>query len=327
MIASGVAPDEPGDVGAVLDRGQVVACPFRARRLEPVGMPDRPRGHEAAVGAAEDAEPGRVDPVETFAGRVDAGHHVLEIDAAPSAAGIAVAFGPTHRPAPLLAVSGTSAGVAVQDAEAGGGLELELIHEPVAVLRERTAVNVQQRRVLLARACTGRRHRPAFDLAAVGGPSYEPLRRAHADRCREWVRQPGEGVFLARSILRVIGAEGLDEQLARAGGRASCEGQRSGGPVPFRYPAVAADDELWLPGPVGPGLVQVYVAAVFGQEQQMIADPGWSDEQTEKLAVPVQACGQDLLPPRAQLEHADLTMARVLQRGGVEVVRQSPPIR
>src|SRR5215469_17088767 len=136
MITPDVTAHESRDVGAVLHRRQVVAGPFRACRLEPVGMPDRPGGHVPAVGAAEDAQPGRVDPVEPLAGGVDAGHHVLEVDASPSGARIAFTFRPAHCPAPLLAVPGTSARVAVQHAEAGAGLKLELVHEPVAVLSE-----------------------------------------------------------------------------------------------------------------------------------------------------------------------------------------------
>src|SRR5215467_4960538 len=235
-----------------------------------------------------------------FAGSVDAGHHVLEVDDAPSAAGIALALWPAHRPAPLLAVSGASARVAVQDAEARGGLQLELIHEPVAVLSERSAVNVQQRRVLLAGACAGGRHRPAFHLTAILGAGNEPLRRAEADRRGEWLRQLGERVFLARSVLRVLGAEVLDEQFARAGWRTSRERQRSAGPAPVSYPAVAADDELWLPGAVGLGLMEMDVAAVLGQEEQMIPDPGRRDHQAKKLAVPVQGGGQVLLLSRAE---------------------------
>src|SRR5581483_8066340 len=112
MITPDIAPYEPGDVGAMFHRGQVVAGPFGACCLEPVGVSDRPGGHVSAVGAAEDAQPGRIDPVEKLAGGVRTGHHVLEIDAPPPGAGIALTFGPPHRPAPLFAVTGTSARVA-----------------------------------------------------------------------------------------------------------------------------------------------------------------------------------------------------------------------
>src|SRR5215467_2276819 len=189
MIAPDIAAEEPCDVGAVLHRGQVVAGPLRARGLEPVGVSHRPGGHVPAIGTTEDAQAGRVDPVEMLAGRIDAGHDVLEVDTAPSGSRVAFTFRPPDRPAPLLAVPGAAAGVAVQDAKAGGSLELELIHEPVAVLGERSAVNVQQRRVLLAWPRTTRSNRPALDLAAVGRAGDKPLRRAEADRIRKLLCQ------------------------------------------------------------------------------------------------------------------------------------------
>src|SRR5262249_8660800 len=141
----------------LLRRVRVARARAGAARPAGGGAPAAPGALAPAVGATEDAQPGRIDPVETLAGGVDAGHHVVEVGATPPGAGIALTLGPPHRPAPLLAVTGTSARVGVEDAEPGGGLELELIHEPVAVLRERSAVHVRQRRGCLARAGAGRR--------------------------------------------------------------------------------------------------------------------------------------------------------------------------
>src|SRR5579875_478213 len=222
VIAPDVAADEPGDVGAVLHRGQVVAGPLRAGRLEPRGVPDRPRCQVPAVGAAEDAEPVRVDPADPLAGGVHAGHHVLEVDPAPPAARIAVALRPAHRAAPRLAVPGAAPRVAVQDAEPGGRLELEIVAEPVAVLRERAAVDVQQRRVPLARARQGRRDRPALHLAAVGGARQEPLRGSEGDRVPERARQAGERA-LPPGDARAVPAEARGVQLAGAGRRGGDE--------------------------------------------------------------------------------------------------------
>src|ERR1700679_3574644 len=101
-------------------------------------------GHDPAVGPAQDAERAGVDPAELLAGGVGAGHHVGEVSPAPARAGIGRPLRPADGPAPLLAVAGAAPRVAVQDAEAGRGLELEVIGEAVPVLGERAAVHVEQ---------------------------------------------------------------------------------------------------------------------------------------------------------------------------------------
>src|ERR1700691_4584329 len=131
------------------------------------GGPGGPGGHEAAVGAAENTEPGGIDPAEALAGGLHAGHHVRVVRSAPAGARILRALGAPDGPAPVLAVAGATAGVAIQDAEAGGGLQLEIVGETVAVLRERAAVDIQQRRVPLPGSRADRRDGPAFHLGAV----------------------------------------------------------------------------------------------------------------------------------------------------------------
>ncbi len=49
--------------------------------FEPVGVPDRPRRHETAVRAAQDAQAIRVHPVKATGPLFYAGHKVVEIDA------------------------------------------------------------------------------------------------------------------------------------------------------------------------------------------------------------------------------------------------------
>src|SRR5690242_18701462 len=142
MVWAHVAADEAGDIGAVLHGEQVVAGALGAGRPESAGVPDGPGGHEAAVGAAEDTEPVWIDPAETLAGGFDAGHDVRVVRCAPAGAWILRAVGAPDGPAPLLAVAGAAPRVAVQDAEASGGLQLEIVDETVAVLGEGAAVHI-----------------------------------------------------------------------------------------------------------------------------------------------------------------------------------------
>src|SRR5580658_828857 len=167
VVRAHVAADEAGDIGAVLHGEQVVAGTLGAGGPEPASVPDDPGSHEAAVGAAEDTEPAGIDPAEALAGGLYAGHHVCVVHSAPAGARVLRALGAPDRPAPVLAVAGAAPGVAVQDPEAGGGLQLEIVGETVAVLRERAAVHIQQCRVPLPGSRAGRRDGPAFHLAAV----------------------------------------------------------------------------------------------------------------------------------------------------------------
>src|SRR5579859_1947038 len=55
----------------------------RDRGLESIGVPENPVGHEAAVTSAGDAEPVLIDPLILLQRRVDAGHDILIVHAAP----------------------------------------------------------------------------------------------------------------------------------------------------------------------------------------------------------------------------------------------------
>src|SRR5215472_17839757 len=108
MVRAHVAADEAGNVGAVLHGKQVVAGALGAGGPEPAGVPDGPGSHEAAVGAAENAEPAGVDPAEALAGGLHAGQHVRVVRSAPAGAWILRAVGAPDGPAPLLAVAGAA---------------------------------------------------------------------------------------------------------------------------------------------------------------------------------------------------------------------------
>src|SRR5215208_5213889 len=56
--------EEPPDVARAVEGDEVVERALGARRPEPIRVADDPRRHEAAVRAAEDAEPLRIDEVE-----------------------------------------------------------------------------------------------------------------------------------------------------------------------------------------------------------------------------------------------------------------------
>src|SRR5215469_13176880 len=195
MVRAYVAADEAGDIGAVLHGEQVVAGTLGAGGPEPAGMPDSPGSHETAVGAAENTEPAGIDPAEPLASGLHAGHHVRVVCSAPAGAWILRTFGTPDGPAPPLAVAGAAPRVAVQHAKAGGGLQLEIVDEAVAVLRERPPMHIQQRWVPLPGSCASRRYGPAFHLAAVRRPGGEPLRGGQAERLAERPSQAGQRPF------------------------------------------------------------------------------------------------------------------------------------
>src|SRR4051794_19476877 len=110
-------------------------------------MADDPRRHVAAVRAAENTEAVGVDEVELFDGFVDDRHQVLVVDAPPARTGVVVCPRAAYGTAPGLAVPRRAAWVGVDDGVARRGLHLELVEETVAVLGERSTVDVEQRRV------------------------------------------------------------------------------------------------------------------------------------------------------------------------------------
>jgi hypothetical protein len=123
--------------------------------------------HEAAVAAARDADALRIDVRVFRERRVDAAEIVLLIDFAPFAA---------RRPLIRVAVAGRPARIGVEDEEAGRREDLELIEPAGAVRAVRSAVDLENHRVLLAGDVAERLHHPAVDRRAVLDLPVQTLR-------------------------------------------------------------------------------------------------------------------------------------------------------
>src|SRR5258707_6002303 len=140
-VAHLVLPEVPADV-ARPERADVVAdAPLRDRRLEAIGVPDDPVGHEPAVAAAGDVEPLAIDPPETD-GVIDAGHEVEVVLAAPVA---------DARPQEPVAIGMAAARVHEEHAVSTAGEDLELVEEGVAVRAVRATVDLEDHRPPLRR--------------------------------------------------------------------------------------------------------------------------------------------------------------------------------
>ena len=143
--------EEAARVGRGLEGQEVVAGPLGARRREAVGVADGPRRHVAAVGAAEDADPVRVQGRVPLERGVEHAHHVVVVDAAPAAARPHLGQRRADGPGPVVGLPRRAARVAVHDREARRGPQLELVEPVEAVLRHRSAVDAEQRRHLRGR--------------------------------------------------------------------------------------------------------------------------------------------------------------------------------
>src|SRR5439155_1588929 len=114
----------------------LLARPGRDRAelaVEPVE--DRPQtDHQVRrrAGAAEHAGPRGIDEVEALQRVVDHGHQVVVVARAPAGAAL---DRPANGAPPLLAVAGRAARVGVDDDVTRTRIDLELVEEPVAVLR------------------------------------------------------------------------------------------------------------------------------------------------------------------------------------------------
>src|SRR2546423_3616715 len=152
--------------------------------LEDVGVSDDPVGHEAAVGAACDAEALAVNPGVFFERGLDAVHDVRVVLAAPLALYAALE---------LLPVARRAARVAVEDGPPSRGVDLELLEPVNAVLACGAAVDAQDQRVLLPLL-------PAegLDHEAVNVPSVRAL-VSHALNVRELEPRP-ESLVEAREF-------------------------------------------------------------------------------------------------------------------------------
>src|SRR5207249_6094771 len=97
---TGLPPD--GDVPRPPSPDDLVDGSLRDANLEAVGVPDDPRRHVPAVGAAHHAEAVRIHELEPLEGFIDHGHHVLVVDRPPTRAAL---HGALDGPAPRLAVT------------------------------------------------------------------------------------------------------------------------------------------------------------------------------------------------------------------------------
>src|SRR3990170_4560161 len=166
------ALEGPSPIARSVHRVPRVDRVLGARGLEPIRVGDHPRGHVATVRAPDDTEPVRIAEPVAVEGRVQYGFEILVVDGTHAGATLAR---PPYRPRPCLGVAGRTAWVRVNDDVAGARVYLKLVEEPVAVLRKRTTVNVQQDGVLLPFLETGRAHDPCFHLGSVWRSGDEAL--------------------------------------------------------------------------------------------------------------------------------------------------------
>ncbi|HEY3207243.1 MAG TPA: hypothetical protein VGJ58_09860 [Gaiellaceae bacterium] len=163
-VCADLALERPADVGRAALEHEVVARALGARGAKAIAVADDPRGHVTAVGAAEDAETVRIAEVESLQRLVHHRHQILEVDRPPARS---LGDRPADRPPPLLAVPGGASWVGVEDDVAGAGEDLELVEEPIPVLAEGAAVDVQQHRIAAAGLEAERPNHPCLDLRSV----------------------------------------------------------------------------------------------------------------------------------------------------------------
>jgi hypothetical protein len=241
-------------------------------------VPDDPRRHVPAVGAAHHAEAIRIHEIEPLERLIDHGQHVLVVDGPPTRAAL---HGALDGPAPRLAVARRAAGVRIHHGIPGPCIHLELVEELVPVLRERPPVDIQEQRILLALLESDRAHDPGLDLGAVGRDRGEPLGSTQ-------LAPRGEGV----SHLGELTAAG--EQLGQRGRRAGGVDDRTEDRIQARQHLIAANHQLRTPGAIGRDAIHVRVAAVLGHEEQVVPVPYRLAKLRVGAAVPVQVCGQQL---------------------------------
>src|SRR5207302_3323308 len=86
---------------------------------------------------------------------------------------------------PVLAVARGATRVRIHHRVAGARVDLELVEELVAVLCERSSVDVEEQRIFLALLEPGRTHDPRLDLGTLGRQGSESLGRGELARARE----------------------------------------------------------------------------------------------------------------------------------------------
>src|SRR5919198_388549 len=141
---------------------------------------------------------------------------------------------------PLLRVPRGASRVRVHDGVSRAGVHLELVEEPVRVLGERSAVDVEQHRVPPALVESDRAHDPRLHLAPVLRGRGEALRAGEFAHFDELPPDAGQA-----SVAR----EELGE-LRRRAGRMNDLPRRD---VPPHDAQLTSDHWLWLPRPIGGG--------------------------------------------------------------------------
>ena len=308
--APDVALEVPAEVARSPHRHPLVDGALGDGRLEPVGVPDDPRREVPAVGAAHHAQPLRVAEFEPAKRLVEHGHDVLVVDAPPAGA-----FG--HRAAdrapPLLAVARGPARVRVQHDVAGARIHLELVEEPVPVLRERAAVDVQEHGIRRAGLEPCRTDDPRFHVGAVPGGGGEAF---GLDQLTTGDEPPADVTHLAVT----------DEQLRRRSRR----GQRvRDGPsrrVVARDACLAPDRQLGLPVPVGRDAIDVHVAAVLDREHQVGAVPDRLADDRVRSALAIERRREHLAIAAVRGAHRHLAVPRVVEDTRREQVRDARPV-
>ena len=171
-----ICPEHRCDVGRVLLGDHVVDRPLAADRPEAIAEPaGQRRRHVAAVAAAEHADAIAVAERVGGQGVVEHRHHVVDVDRPPAGAGHLVGLGATDRLSPCGVPAAAAAWVAHQHDEPGGGLHLGLVEERLAVLGERSAVDVDQHRVRRRLVEVLGAHDPGVDLVAAVGARHGEL--------------------------------------------------------------------------------------------------------------------------------------------------------
>src|SRR5262245_30169329 len=121
-------------------------------------MPDSPARQRPAVAPPHPPQPFRIDAAVAAQGFIQSRHDISEIAAAPVA---------DHRAGKLFAVALTAPWIGVDHYIPSPGIHLKLVEEVMSILRVRAAVDVQQRRIPLARPEAERLHHPAVELVTI----------------------------------------------------------------------------------------------------------------------------------------------------------------
>src|SRR5262245_59222872 len=113
----------------------IVDGALRARGPETAGVAHGPAREKAAVAPAHHAEPLGIDDIVSPDRFIERRHHVGEVSTAPVT---------DHRACERFAVALAAARIRVDHHVASGGVDLELVEEPPAILGVRPAMDVEE---------------------------------------------------------------------------------------------------------------------------------------------------------------------------------------